>query len=241
MLDPNPAMKHIAYDDKLKRRVEVVSQSMCIKYKLSPSPTFYYLVAKLNTDLNGNVIGDSFVVEYLQLSESINNEFADAIQEQGVGKSISLQKVKKTSGDGRDFSYIKPTNSMYGIDDNPSLLKKINDLRNNKEFIDGCWKMIDAETSINEQEYVALLAGENSEIQAHSGSQRTQELPGSQRTPALPGSQRTQTPSNPQQEVSPMTTVGDDFAKSNDFEDGGSFDAGDDLGSGFDNDFSSGF
>lgn len=201
LLDPNPRMKYIAYDETHKRRVEV-DQDMVIKYGLRPQATFYYLVVKLNTDLNGNIIGDQFTVEYLQLSENLNNEFSDQIMEQGIPNSLSLQKVKKTAN-GRDFSYIKTTPSQVKIDG--TLLQKVEELRNNNKFVDQCWSMIDASTSITKEQYEQLLLTE-----------QHQDQPAQIAPP-----QQTQLP--PAQPSSPMPQSPDNFAAQNDFGSGDDF------------------
>lgn len=204
LLDPNPRMKYIAYDEAYKRRVEV-DQDMVIKYGLRPQATFYYLVAKLNTDLNGQVIGDQFTVEYLQLSENLNNELSDQIMEQGIPQSLSLQKVKK-SANGRDFSYIKTTPSQMKIDG--TLLQKVEELRNNQQFIDQCWSMIDASTSITKEQYEQLLLNQ----------------PAQQPAPAQIAAPAQQTRQLPPAQSSPMPQAPENFAQQNDFGSGDDFD-----------------
>lgn len=168
LLDPDPQVKYVAYDDIRKRRVEV-DQDMVLKYGLRPMTTFYYLVAKLNTDQTGNVIGDKFTVEYLQLSENLNNEFADLIEEQGFPKSIQLTKVKKVGDGGKDYSYVKPIPSQKAFEENKSLWTKINELRKNKEFVNKCWQMIDMDTSMSKKQYIELLASENGQAALPQG------------------------------------------------------------------------
>lgn len=198
LLDRDPRMKHVSYDEELKRSVEV-DQDMCIQYGLRPYPTFYYLIAKLNTDLQGRVIGDQFTVEYLQLSENLNNELADAIQEQGIPKSLSLTKVKKTGEGGRDFSYIKVTPSANDpLAENQSLATKITDLRNNSEFLESCWKMIDAATTISKEKYLELKGLENNQSKPESAKK----------------------PEITFESSAPKEIPGDDFSAVNDFGDG---------------------
>jgi hypothetical protein len=213
LLDPNPQMKYIAFDENIKRRVEV-DQDMCIKYGLRPSTTFFYLVAKLNTDLNGNVIGDKFTVEYLQLSENLNNELSDLIMEQGVPKSFQLTKVKKTGEGGKDYSYIKVVPSQRDFADNTSLHAKLNELRSNPEFINSCWMMIDADTSLNREQYEKLISGATAQgapaLQA--GHQQKPQLPASHQAPA--GSAMPQAPADFNRE----NDFGDGFGGDNDFD-----------------------
>lgn len=196
LLDMNPCMKHVAFDDEVRRSVEV-DQDMCIKYGLRPSPTFYYLVAKLNTDLAGRVIGDRFTIEYLQMSENQNNEFADAIQEQGIPKSLLLTKLKKMDDKGRDMSTIKTTPSNYDpLKEDSQLAAKIEAVRNNKELIENTWKLIDAATTISKSTYFKLKGIEVTEPEAPT---------------------KLQIESTTIADSAPKSLPGDDFSEVNDF------------------------
>lgn len=154
LIDPNPRMKYVAWDDSIKRRVEV-DQAMVIKYGLRPMTTFYYLVAKLNTDMNGVVVDDKFVVEYLTLSESVNNDFADAVAENPKFTSLLLTKVIKKGDNGKDFSYVKPTPST-NQEISEEIEAALDKIRNTEGAIEGMWAIVDASTSINRQQYEAL-------------------------------------------------------------------------------------
>lgn len=203
-IEQDPCVKHVAYDDKVGRSVEV-DQDMCLKYGLRPFPTFYYLVAKLNTDLNGEVIGDKFTVEYLQLSENLNNKLANQIQEQGVPKSLALTKVKKTA-DGKDFSYIEVTPSALDpLADNENLAKKIKDIQKNKEFIDTCWQMIDATTTITKEQYLELLKDPKVKEQRQTANNSQKQ-------------QRQIESKDDGYSSEPKNVPGDDFSKVNDFD-----------------------
>lgn len=155
LIDPDPQMKYIAFSDKVKRRVEV-DQEAVIKYGFRPYTSFFYLVAHLNTDMKGNVVSDDFVVEYLQLSENLNNELSDLIVEFGDFNSLVMVKVPRKGPNGEDFSHIKTTPSNYPISE--GLQAKINELRSNQAMIDTMWKLVDRATSITLVEYEQLLA-----------------------------------------------------------------------------------
>lgn len=163
LVDLNPRVKYIAWDPKLKKRIEV-DQDFIIKYNLRPMTQFYYLIAKLNTDMNGQVVGDQFVVEYLQLSENVNNEFSDSIEEFGNFSSLLLTKVTKKGDNGKDFSYIKVTPSSLQI--SPEIQSKVLELRNNTQALESMWNLIDRATSITAEEYENLLLDGNSEAPA---------------------------------------------------------------------------
>jgi len=153
LLDPNPRFKYIAYDDKLKRRVEV-NQDMVIKYGLSPITYYFYLIGRLNTDLNGNVVGTKMVVEYLQLTESVNNEFADSIRALKGFSQLILNKVSKKGNNGTDYGYIKPIPSQEDLD--PEITANIQKLRDEPGAIDAMWMLIDRNSSITPAEYEEL-------------------------------------------------------------------------------------
>lgn len=154
LIDLDPQMKYVAYDNVVKRRVEV-TQELLIKYNLKATPTFFYLIARLNTDMKGNVVDDDFSIEYLQLTNNVNVEFADAVAENPDFSSVVLTKVTKQGDGGRDFSYIKATPSNYAVSE--GITAKLNLLRRNPESIDALWKLIDRATSITAEEYEKLV------------------------------------------------------------------------------------
>ena len=153
-MDNSARVKFIAWDDNLKRKVEV-DQDLVIKLGLRPMTYYFYLVAKLNTDMKNNIISDDYVVEYLQFSDQVNAEFADAINEMGNFTNILISKVVKKGDSGKDFSYLKPTPSNLALD--PSLLKKIAEVTSNTTAVDMMWQIIDRSTSITADEYIKLL------------------------------------------------------------------------------------
>lgn len=155
LIDRDPACKYVAYDNDLGKRVEV-DQDILIEYGLKASPTFYFLVAKLNTDMKGNVVDDTFVIEYLQLGSTVYNELADAIEENPQFTSFKLAKIAKKV-DGRDFSYIKPTPSNYPVPE--SIMAKIATLSDDQKA--AMWQLIDKSTSMSIAEYKALRANDS--------------------------------------------------------------------------------
>lgn len=189
LIDPNPRFKYIAYDDKMRRRVEV-NQDMVIKYGLSPITYYFYLIARLNTDLNGNVVGTKMVVEYLQLSESVNNEFADSIRALKGFSQIILNKVTKKGGDGKDFGYIKPIPSQEDLD--AEIVENIKKIQDEPGAVDAMWMLIDRSSSITAQEYEELknnpqLATAQGYQQVAPPAQRQQiQAPTSAPAPSMP-------------------------------------------------------
>lgn len=167
LLDPDPQVAFIAWDETLKRKVEV-DQDMVIKYGLRPMTTYYYLVAKLNTDMNSNIVNNQFTIEYLQLSENVNSEFVDALNEMPNFTSLKLTKIKKVA-EGRDYSYIKVIPSQVDIPE--GLMKEIEAIRSTDGAIDAMWQLINASTSIKKDQYEKLLADPNAQVQ---GSQPLQ-------------------------------------------------------------------
>lgn len=166
LLSKDPAVKQIAFDNKIRRAVEV-TQNDCIRLRLSPRATYYLLIARLNTDLKGVVHGSEFVIEYLQLSESVYNEFVEQVEEMGKFTSIVLNKVSKG-----EYSYIKvsPSNQYQVTDE---LKEKIRELRKNTELISAMWQMVDISTSITVAEYEKLLAESPETAQAQIAQPKT--------------------------------------------------------------------
>lgn len=206
LIDPNPRFKYIAFDDKLKRRVEV-NQDMVIKYGLSPITYYFYLIARLNTDLNGNVVGTKMVVEYLQLSENVNNEFADSVRALKGFSQLILNKVAKKGNDGRDFGYIKPIPSQEDLD--PEIIQNIEKLRAEPGAIDAMWMLVDRASSITPEEYVEL---KENPAQIQGGQQNYRQV-------AAPASPRPQidAPTNPVPQA--VEGFGADFGGAEDFND----------------------
>lgn len=213
LIDPNPQFKYIAYDEERKCKVEV-NQDLLIRYGMRASTTFFYLVAKLNTDLNGTVHGDQFTVEYLQLSENLNNQFSDSIDEMGTFTSISLEKIKK-SANGKDFSYTqaKPSNK-FDPATIPSLHKKLQELQQNKEFIAQCWSLIDATTSITAEAYEKRLLEEKN---GHGSQAQAALTPSQAPQNALPSASVSAMPQAPQSAIPQGNDFGDGFDDNNSF------------------------
>lgn len=157
----DPRVKFIGWDEKRKRTVEL-DQEMIIQYGFRPNTNYYYLIARLNTDMKGNVVDSDFTVEFLQLSSNVNDEFATAIQEFGPSfASIVMKKVNKKGEGGRDFSYIKvtPSNQTFF----PDLMEKVQKLTEDKAAMESMWMLVDRATSISKEDYMKLLAEEASQ------------------------------------------------------------------------------
>lgn len=211
LLDPNPQVAFIAWDENLKRKVEV-DQDMVIKYGLRPMTTYYYLVAKLNTDMNSNIVNNQFTIEYLQLSENVNSEFVDALNEMPNFTSLKLTKIKKVA-DGRDFSYIKVIPSQVELPE--GLIKEIDAIRATEGALDSMWQLIDASTSIKREQYEKLLADPNANINSASQVSKPQIQQGTTpQTKQRPLPQPKQNPVSVQQNSefnSEELGLGDDF------------------------------
>ena len=153
LLDINPRVKQIAYDERVRRTVEV-SQEDCIRHRLSPRPTYYLLVGRLNTDMNGTVVGSDIMVEYLQLSSSIYEKFADSVVE--AGGPSRLASILLTKIVNKEYGYVNPVPSA-AKDFPKEALEKIQALRSNKELINSMWGMVDVSTSITIDQYEEML------------------------------------------------------------------------------------
>lgn len=172
ILDPEVRVKQIAYDANVKRRVEV-DQDACIKYHLSPRISYFLLIGRLNTDMKGNIVPNdsSFVVEYLDLADSVYTEFVDQLDEMG-GKCKTILLQKKTRYPNDKYGYVKPTPSNKG-NLPKELIEKIREFRKNRQLVESCWGMIDLATSITVSEYEKLLANEDNDQQEENSHVRS--------------------------------------------------------------------
>lgn len=144
LLDPNPAYKQVAYDPRVKCTVEC-DQELIIKNQLErPRLIFLYLVAVLNTDKRGDIVGDNIDIQYLQLSESVNSNFQKVAKNNPGFTSIQINKIEKKA-ENKDMSYLEIIPATLPL--NPGLLANIEQYRQNTELVEGLWSMVDRETS----------------------------------------------------------------------------------------------
>lgn len=231
LIDPNPAVKHIAWltankqdGTEIKRGVEV-DQTQAIALKTIPRTTYFFLIARLNTDLRGNVVGDDITVEYLQLSSNVYEEFCDSAKELKDFSHITLTKKVRKPGD--TYGYIKPSASQQDIP--KSVVDKVNMMRNQEGFVAAMWQMVDMDSSMTLEGWKELLKANNIEasipaLPSDNSSQRQ-----------IQSNQRIQ---NPQLAAPQSNPAADVTAPQNDF----GFNGGNDFGSdgndfGTDNDF----
>lgn len=212
LIDPDPVVKFIGWSEELKRKVEL-NQDLVIKYGFRPMTTYYYLVAKLNTDMNSNIVNDQFTVEYLQLSENVNNEFIDSLNEMPNFTSLSLSKVKKVA-EGRDYSYIKVIPSSVTIPQ--GILDQIEQIRSTEGAVESMWKLIDAQTSITPEQFERLLADPNANLNEPAQVSAPQVAAPQVKPRSIPQPKQSQSQSVPQ--TAPIDTfsnedlgLGDDF------------------------------
>lgn len=95
----------LAYTEIPKKGCYYVTQESVLKYGLSARVYYIGLIARLNTGANGDILDDTFRLEYLRLSEDIYTEFSSAATENSF-TTVALNKVVKGN-----FSYIKPVAS----------------------------------------------------------------------------------------------------------------------------------
>lgn len=158
LLDPNPRVKYMAWDESLRRNVEV-DEDLMISYQLKPYTAYFYLVGKLNTDLTGNVVDDKFSIEYMQLSDSINSDFSDSYNEMGGNiTSIAISKVSKKTEKG-DFSHLIVKGSNYNLSNIPGLLEAVNQISQDPNKLESLWNIVDHASSLTKQQYLELKNG----------------------------------------------------------------------------------
>lgn len=147
-------MKNIAWDAILKCFVEVTQEGI-IKYRLSPTQYYYLLVFRLNTDIRGDVYGNDVTVEYLRLSSKQYDDLIRQVHENPAYTSFILNKEKRKNDDGKDVSYLKVSVSSAPIA--PDIINRVREFGANPDRVDQLWAMVDASTSITEEQYEKKL------------------------------------------------------------------------------------
>lgn len=182
-----------AYDDRIKRSIEV-DQEAILKYRFDKVLTYYYiLIARLNTDNRGNVVSDDVVIEYLRLSEKQWDDLTISMNEMGSFTSLLLTKVKKTGDDGRDFSYVEVKLSNYK--EIPAAVSaKVEQMVQTENFVNSIWGMVDAATTITVEMYEQKLKEYYEELAKKNGQPaNVMQAPVTTPAPAAPA---IQAPSN---------------------------------------------
>ena len=182
-----------AYDDRIKRSIEV-DQEAILKYRFDKVLTYYYiLIARLNTDNRGNVVSDDVVIEYLRLSEKQWDDLTISMNEMGSFTSLLLTKVKKTGDDGRDFSYVEVKLSNYK--EIPAAVSaKVEQMVQTENFVNSIWGMVDAATTITVEMYEQKLKEYYEELAKKNGQPaNAMQAPFTTPAPAAPA---IQAPSN---------------------------------------------
>lgn len=177
LIDVNPKYKDIAYDEKIKRAVEV-DQDAVIKYRLNPRGIYLFLVARLNTDMMGNIVGEEVVMEYVQLSDGLYTEYTEGVKAVGKCNAMMLTKIKKSGPNGEDYSYTKIQGANVEVTD--ALRAKIKELRVSKELQAALWDMVDSATSMKlpdfekllkeKEDLRAVLVGQKASVMISSGN-----------------------------------------------------------------------
>lgn len=157
-----------AYDDRIKRSIEV-DQEAILKYRFDKVLTYYYiLIARLNTDNRGNVVSDDVVIEYLRLSEKQWDDLTISMNEMGSFTSLLLTKIKKTGDDGKDFSYVEVKLSNYK-EIPQAVFAKVEQMVQTENFVNSIWGMVDAATTITVDMYEQKLKEYYEELAKKSG------------------------------------------------------------------------
>jgi hypothetical protein len=215
LIDPNPRAANIAFDNDLKMAVYVTQEDV-IRYGLSPRTYYMLLLARLNTDMQGTVVGDGFIVEYVKMSDTVYDEFMDHYVEMENVNSITLKKESKGGG-ANSYSYVVPMASKEKVD--PAILAKIAELD-----AEALWSLVTVDCARPIEDYVKALSKAN---EASGQQVYNRQIESNQRGQAQIGasprnSQRVQAPvvdvAKPQQ---PILVESNDFAEA---EETGDFD-----------------
>lgn len=211
MLGPDCVMgKALYYDDRVKRTVEV-TQDAIIKYHFDNVREYYYIaIARLNTDMQGNIVSNDIKVEYVRLTGDMYNDLCTQLRETPHYTSLLLEKVEKRGDDGKDFSWVKV--SLSSVEIPQAVAARVQQLVETPGAVDSIMQMLDSQTSITIEEYEKRLA-----TLAQAAPQLTVIRPKQVRpTPAPAAASAPSAPANA------FSDLGGDFG---DFE-GGAFDDG---------------
>lgn len=144
------------YDDRVKRSVEVTQEDI-IKYHFDKVTENYYMaIARLNTDMSGNIVSNDFKIEYLRLSGDKYGDFCTQLRENPNFTSLLLEKVEQSGPQGQDYSWTKVSLSSYPID--PALVAKVQQVIETPSAVDSIMQMLDSQTSITIADYEKRLA-----------------------------------------------------------------------------------
>lgn len=161
--------KNIAYDYSVKRRVDVDSEIQAVNPKLEPYKELYMVIAKLNTDQQGNVVNSNFDIEYLKLSVSKYNDVVKATSAISDCTHWIVSKQEKQINDRKvsEFSFT-PSNMQLPND----VVSKIRELLSKEGAIDYLFDLVDKSTSTSKETYLALLDEHTKALTAQSTQQQ---------------------------------------------------------------------
>lgn len=147
-----PYVRNIAFDETRRRYVECV-EDMAVKYKLNPTPRYYFAVASFATDVNGNIIGDKEQkVTFIQMKNKSYEEFvAQSNNLASWHGFVTLVKVNQG-----DYSYIKATpadDNAGGFNISQALKTRIQSMSKNEDFLKRTTDLIDDATGMTKEQY----------------------------------------------------------------------------------------
>lgn len=154
--------KDIAFDEQVKRRIDVDDEIRSIKPSLVAKKEIYMLVAKLNTDQSGQIVpSNNFDIEYLKLSVKKYNEICKQQLAIPNFTSIYVSKEEKKF-DNKTINEFKFTLSPTPLPQ--QITSRMAEVVNAEGVIDGLFNMIDLATSTPKETYLQLLKDANGQI-----------------------------------------------------------------------------
>ena len=166
--------KDIAFDEQVKRRIDVDDEIRSIKPSLVAKKEIYMLVAKLNTDQSGQIVpSNNFDIEYLKLSVKKYNEICKQQLAIPNFTSIYVSKEEKKFNN-KTINEFKFTLSPTPLPQ--QITNRMTEVLNAEGVIDGLFNMIDLATSTPKETYLQLLKDANGQIAIGAPTQ-TQSIP----------------------------------------------------------------
>lgn len=149
LLDPCPRACNLGWDKATKTMV-YCDQESAIRYKLQPRTYYIFLLGRLNTTLQGDVVGDDIIVEYLQVSDKVYEDFIVAYNEFPSVSTIALKKEATSP----TYSYVKPLPSTYQIPE--VYIKGIQDKLSRLD-LNVLWALLENNVAKSPEQYEEIL------------------------------------------------------------------------------------
>lgn len=165
VLSPNVMQKNLAFDPVNKLMVDL-TQEESFEFRMNTTPYYFLLVARLDTDREGNVISPKISqIEYIRLNAKNYDEYLKSlkvIKKEGKPNILALELAGNPGYESLKVTATLESTIEYGYQ---KLADAIKALRQSKDKIAGMWQMLDMATGMSGDEYRIVLAQKAQEAQ----------------------------------------------------------------------------